>query len=231
MYDKREVISKEFILTFVFLTLIFFGYNVFLGCANKPKIETPKKEAEVVKEIGTIPSLVEIPLPWEKNHPERTEWTKTLYTLIDQKFASLEKVKDMGQFCPKYYSLRDDQKKIAWALLFDSIVYYESGYNPKSSSVDVGSKSDKSTWSVGLFQISSTDSKNWKIPFSFSYEELKDPKNNMKLALEIFSKQLDRQNLIVVTKSLYWAVIGKPPYKYSKVPQIIKKMKVVDFCQ
>jgi|688.fasta_scaffold304915_2 hypothetical protein len=228
MYDQDIKITKSFVATFVVLSLSFFAFNVFVSCKSKD-IKPVPQPVEQMK--PNIPDLVQIPLPWEKNHPERIEWTTTLYSLIDQKFASLKKAKDMGQFCPKYYSLRDDQKKIAWALLFDSIVYYESGYNPKSSSVDVGSKSDKNTWSVGLFQISSTDSKNWKIPFSFSYEELKDPKNNMKLALEIFSKQLDRQNLIVVTKSLYWAVIGKPPYKYSKVPQIIKKMKVIDFCQ
>jgi hypothetical protein len=227
MHDQNIKLTKSFVATFVVLSLSFFAFNVFVSCKSKD-IKPVPQPVEQVK--PNIPDLVQVPLPWEKNHPERIEWTNTLYSLIDQKFASLEKAKDMGQFCPKYYSLRDDQKKIAWAVLFDSIVYYESGYNPKSSSVDVGSKSDKNTWSVGLFQISSTDSKNWKIPFSFSYEELKDPKNNMKLALEIFSKQLDRQNLIVVTKSLYWAVIGKPPYKYSKVPQIIKKMKVIDFC-
>jgi hypothetical protein len=228
MYDQNIKLTKSFVATFVFLSLSFFAFNVFVSCKSKD-IKPVPQPVEQVK--PNIPDLVQVPLPWEKNHPERTEWTNTLYSLIDQKFASLEKVKDMGQFCPKYYSLRDDQKKIAWALLFDSIIYYESGYNPKSSSVDVGSKNDKSTWSVGLFQISSTDSKNWKIPFSFSYEELKDPKNNMKLALEIFSKQLDRQNLIVVSKSLYWAVIGPKGYKYTKVPQIIKKMKVIDFCQ
>lgn len=229
MKQDELVMSQGFIYSFVVMSIVFFAYNVFLGCSSP---EVVKDKVEIVKPIvNPIPELVEVPLPWEKNHPERAVWTKALYSLIDQKFASLDKAKDMKQFCPKYESLRIDQKKIAWAVLFDSIVYYESGYNPKSSSVDVGRKSDKSTWSVGLFQISSIDSKNWKIPFTFTFEELLVPQNNMKLALEIFSRQLDKQELIVVNKSLYWAVIGPKNYKYTKVPQIIKKMQIVDACQ
>ena len=219
-------ITKSFVITFVVLSLSFFAFNVFVACKSKEIKPAPVEPAKPV-----VPPLVKVPLSWEKNHEERYVWSNLLFKKIDEKFSSLDKAKDLPLFCPKYLSLSEDKKKIVLAELWVWTAYFESGWNPKSASVDVGTKNNKDTWSAGLLQVSVVDQKNWNLKTGYSYNDLLQVGPNLELSLSILSKQIEKQGLIAVTKNLYWAVLGPKNYRYTKLDKIVAKTKQLEFCQ
>jgi len=232
MYYQREKMTARFVITFVFLSLSFFAFNVFVACESKPVNQPPIAPVVPVKPVTPIiPPLVKVPLSWEKNHEERYVWSDALYKKIDEKFESIDKAKDLPLFCPKYSSLTVDKKKIALAELWVWVAYYESGWNPKSTSVDVGTKNDPSSHSDGLWQVSANDQRNWKIPTKYTHKDLLTVNPNIDLSLNILSLQIEKQGLIAVPKNLYWAVLSpNRSYKYTKVDKIISKVKQLEFC-
>jgi hypothetical protein len=225
MSYQEITITKTFVVTFVVLSLSFFAFNVFVACGSKDVKPAP---VEPLKPI--VPPLVKVPLSWEKNHEERYVWSDALFKKIDEKFDSLNKAKDLPLFCPKYASLTDDKKKIVLAELWVWTAYYESGWNPKSSSVDVGTKNDPSSHSDGLWQVSANDQRNWKIPTKYTHKDLLTVNPNIDLSLNILSLQIEKQGLIAVTKNLYWAVLGPKNYRYTKLNKIQSKVKALEFC-
>jgi len=159
-------------------------------------------------------------LSWEKGHPERASWTKVLTDEIAfggaiDVFAQAE---DVEFFVPNFRVLTKREKIKAIAELFVATAYYESAWNPRSQSVDVGTASNKDTWSVGLFQMSVVDQKNYGLSFGFSFDDLITAAPNIKLALSVMKQQIMRKGKIVVDKGPYWAVLYRG--KYSKVDEI-----------
>lgn len=166
---------------------------------------------------------LDVSLAWETNKTNRTSWTKTLMNYVDTYWDSLRRANDMSFFCPQYEFLSYDQQKIVWGELWVAVAYYESSYNPSSASVDVGTTSDKDTWSVGLWQMSVVDQKSYKLNFGLKYDDLLTVDGNAKLSLAVMAKQIDKRGLIIVPTSPYWAVLYRG--KYDKTEKIATKVK------
>lgn len=234
MEPQELKITKSFVVTFVVLSLSFFAFNVFVACKSKEIKPAPVAPVEPAKPVVENPAP-KIPLRWETNHPERYEWSYELFKNIDEQFISLNKAKDLPKFCSKYDSLTIEKKKLLLASIFVELAYYESGFNPKSSSVDVGTKGNKRSWSCGLYQLSSLDSDNWKFPFTYSYDELLTPLKNIHMAVYLMARQIDKRGLIAlksVSEGLYWAVLSSDKnYRYTKLDKIVAKTKQLEFCQ
>lgn len=195
------------------------------SCATKV-VTPPDQNVEPV-------SGERIVLSWENTtdpHPERKPWSDHLTKLVDADMSIYDSAKDIEFFCPKFKSL-DDQRKIkAVSEMWVATAYYESGYNPNSQSVDVGTKSDRNTWSIGLLQMSQVDQSSYKLPFGFSFDDLLQPENNLTLGLAVMKKQIQRRGLIVVPTSPYWAVLYRG--KYSKVDEISARVVAkTGFCK
>lgn len=173
-------------------------------------------------------------LAWESvTHPERKNWSVNLMEIVGERFDSLDKARDVDQFCTKYHSLSRDQKINVWAQIFAVTTYYECSWNPKSYSVDVGTADDPETWSVGLLQLSVVDQKNYKFSFGYSFLDLQDPIKNLHLGVAIMEKQIQRRGVILIPKGspgLYWAVLH-PGGKHDKSLAIKKKVQALSFCQ
>jgi hypothetical protein len=169
-----------------------------------------------------------IPLYWENTteaHPERKAWSDELITLFDKDFETFSKGRDITEFCPKFHSLSRDLKLKAFGEFMVAMAYYESGFNPKSSSVDVGTVSNRNSYSDGLYQLSGTDNSAKK--FNCDYKCLQDPVMNIKVAMEQLRKQLDLRGKFYLDNSdsmRYWAV-ALVKNKYSKIPQINERVK------
>jgi hypothetical protein len=154
-----------------------------------------------------------------------------LTDLIAKDFAVFDAAKDVKGFCPNYASLSKEQKIAAIAEFWVAVAYRESGYNPKSMSVDVGTKSDKDSWSVGLYQMSGNDSAAKK--FSCNWECLQDPQMNIKVSMEQLRKQVAGTGLFMVpndSKYRYWSTttVGN---KYSKISELKASVhKYASFC-
>lgn len=187
------------------------------GCAQLPQTST----VEPVKSYS---------LAWDTK-PERKEWTKVLMNEVESKWANLSKATDMKTVCAKYDSLSTPQKKKAFGEFWVAVSTYESSWNPKSASVDVGTQSNKDTWSVGLYQMSVVDQKNYGFKFGYDYAALQTAGPNIKLAMAILEKQIIKQSKVFVTSGVYWAVI-KPGGKYEKIASIKRDvLKQVPACQ
>lgn len=127
-------------------------------------------------------------------------------------YWSYDDAKDVEFFYPKWKSASRETKMRAMAEMWISIAIHESGWNPKSASVDVGSKDDKGSWSIGLLQMSVNDQPNYGFKFGYTYEDLLTPGPNFHLALAIMQRQIKKYGVIRITKGnpdIYWATIYK----------------------
>lgn len=182
----------------------------------------------------TMPLREMPPLSWEKNHPERKIWSEYVYKMLGTTlWNTFDSADDVKRICPKYEDLSLEYRKHVIAEFWSQIALYESSWNPKSASVDVGSQSQKDTWSIGLFQISVVDQKNLGITLGYSYDDLLIPFHNIDLAFKIMERQIQKTHLYILpntNKNRYWAVI-LDGNKYSQVSQILSKTNAIPGCK
>lgn len=177
-----------------------------------------------------VPATDRIPLYWENTtepHPERKPWSDALIGYIDDDFEVYDKATDTAKWCPKYKTLSYRDKLKAWGELYVALAYYESSFNPRSASVDVGKQTVKDTWSAGLFQVSVVDQPWAGGGTKYSYNELLTPLPNIHLATILMRRQMKNTGLVFLrnsSKFRYWAV-ALQGNRYSKIPQIIERVK------
>lgn len=212
--------------------------NVVQSPGDLPLTETPPavvSPAEPQQPVTTPPAAIYQPLPltWESvSHPERLSWSSGLRQIVSAYLPILDKAKDISLFCPNYSALSSDQKNNLWADLFAATSYYESAYDPKSNSVDVGSQNDPNSWSVGLLQLSVVDQESYNLPFGFSFSDLQDPIKNLQLGVAIMSAQVKKYGTVLInvgSPGLYWATLH-PGGKYDESSAIEAKTKSLSFC-
>jgi hypothetical protein len=199
-----------------------------------------KAVGQVLKGAEAVPLATPPPriaLYWENTtapHTERMVWSDAVIAAFKADLPTFAGAKDITVFCPKFGVLSEDQKLKALGEFWVAVAYYESGFNPKSASVDVGTKDNKDTWSVGLYQMSVTDQKNYGFPFGFDYDDLQTPLPNIKLALAVLKKQVASKGLLAIPapqKGVYWAVL-RPGGKFDKSAKIAERVKkYASFCQ
>lgn len=181
----------------------------------------------VQKPIEPLPDG-RIALSWETK-AERREWSDHLTRLIYDNLSYYQKAEDVTWFCPRFKEMNERQQIRAIGEWWISLFYFESSWNPKSQSVDVGTSSDRNTWSIGLGQISVVDQKSFGLKTNYTFDELITPIPNMNLSHAIMLRQLARRNKLRLKNSdslRYWAVVLEGN-KYDKSEQIRKRMKEV----
>lgn len=194
--------------------LALFVYIV--GCTpiEPVPVYTPEKPREEIK------------LSWD-NTTTRAGWTKDLMSFIEPSLDTLDLATDVTQFCPKYPGLDKQARLKAWGEFFVALARFESSWNPKSASVDVGAKDKRDTWSIGLYQVSVVDQRWSGGGTKYTYEQLLTPKPNMDLALQLVTRWLKREPKIFLpnsSKNRYFAV-ALQGNRFSKIPQIIDYVK------
>jgi hypothetical protein len=172
-------------------------------------------------------------LAWESSsHPERLEWSTSLYGIVNEHFAALDKAKDISNFCPSYSSLSKDQKINLWAELFASDAYYESSWDPTEYSVDVGTQNDKDTWSVGLLQMSVIDQQSYNLSLGYDFADLQTADKNLELGVTIMALQVAKYGTVLIdvgSPGLYWSTLH-PGGEYDQSAAIEKTTKSLNFC-
>lgn len=159
-------------------------------------------------------------------------WAQYLRGVFALNLETFSKAVDITTIRPDFFSLTREEKIEVLVTFVRGMCYYESGFNPNSSSVDVGTPKDKDTHSVGLLQMSVVDQANYGFKFGYSYDDLKDPIKNLKLAMAILQRQVERKGRIILRKGVdtgvYWAVIYIGG-KYDKSKDIIAGVKALKF--
>lgn len=155
------------------------------------------------------------------------EWQVQTKTLLIGQLDTLSLAQDVYRLCPHYNELTYYEKIEVWADLFKWLAYYESAWNPRSTSVDVGEKNDKDTWSIGLLQVSVIDQKNLGLDCGFDYDSLLMPIPNITLGIAIMANQVKKRGKIFIPKGeagnpgVYWATLH-PGGKYDKTEEIVR---------
>ena len=199
------------ILIAILLGIVLIGAT---GCQTAPPlIDKPEAQARVA-------------LSWETK-PERIAWSDSLMSRMDTDWALFDSAKDIGKFCPKYGSLPKQSRMKAWGEIWVGLAYYESSWNPKSASVDVGDPKKQDTYSIGLYQVSVVDQPWAGGGTKYSYDELLTPLANIHLATVLMRRQLKNTQTIVLdnsSKLRYWAILLSGN-RYQKINEIITRVK------
>lgn len=146
----------------------------------------------------------------KKSYSWDSLWSAFVKMKVSPHLSYFDDIQDIKDLHPKWHDLSKETKLDLIAALFKWIAFYESGWNPRSEAIDVGSKSDRDTWSVGLMQVSVCDQKNYKVFLDLEYDDLLKPLPNLELAIAIFLKQIKEKKKICIPKpepGVYWAVI------------------------
>jgi hypothetical protein len=183
------------------------------GCQSIPTNTTPPK-AVVQPQPTPTPSTSRIALWWENTtepHPERAAWSDYMTGVIRQNLAGYGAATDITRICPKWETVSDDVKVKAIGNFWVSVALYESSFDPNSQDVDVGTQSDKNSWSIGLWQMSQVDQKNYGLSFNYTFDQLLTPSANFDLANAVMLKQIKNHGKIVLKKGadkgVYWATV------------------------
>lgn len=180
-----------------------------------------------------------IKLSWEST-PSRSAWSKTLMEIINQEWGRIEQASDMNIFCPKYYGLSEETKKIAFAEVIVWTSFYESTWNQiawmTESSMGIDAITKRQVRSEGLMQMSYQDTQwakycefDWSLDKYLDENDYKktifDPHKNLKCAVQVMSRQIARTKKIVLPRGHYWAVLRDPTLgRYSKVYEISSRV-------
>lgn len=178
---------------------------IWVSCVTKPVAQAPvaapvASEAEDVQKTSTPILPYRFILIWEKGHPERASWTQALAAEVEKQLPAFDAASDRKDFCPNYDRLDHADRIQMWSTMIVWDAYYESGWNPKSTTVDVGRQNDRDTWSVGLLQMSVVDQRNYNLSLGYGFADLEDPVKNVKLALPIMGSLVRK----------YGVILGKP---------------------
>lgn len=181
----------------------------------------------------TTSGKIQASLSWEVGYPERKAWSDSLFSLISNgdTFNALCLAQDIKEIRPDFSSLTKDQKATVLCELVSAMSKFESSWNPASYSVDVGSKDNRDTWSVGLMQMSVVDQTNYGFNLGYDFQDLQLPVPNLKLAVLILAKQVQKHGLLMIPNGesgLYWAVLH-PGGKYDQSKNIIAMVQNIKF--
>lgn len=192
----------------------------------KNLFSSPKKDSAPVSTTPTKPVTPPPVKGWQ------IAWAQYLRGVFALNLETFSKAVDITTIRPDFFSLTREEKVEVLVTFVRGMCYYESGFKPNSSSVDVGTPKDKDTHSVGLLQMSVVDQANYGFKFGYNYDDLKDPIKNLKLAMAILQRQVERKGRIILRKGVdtgvYWAVIYIGG-KYDKSKEIIAGVKALKF--
>lgn len=198
-----------------------FAYSFTLVACQSFQAPLPKSETPPIVQAPTPftveqpekPKTIYLGLSWENTtapHPERAPWSSFMSELIDRQLPIYEMATDLKEFCPKYYFLDHEHQIKAIGEMWVAVAYHESGYNPKSQSVDVGTKSNRDTWSIGLFQMSVVDQPNYGIKLGYDFDDLLEAQFNFDLAQSVMINRIKKYKMLQlkIGSGAYWSTLA-----------------------
>lgn len=123
-------------------------------------------------------------LSWETSL-ERKAWSDFLIDQILAHWSIISSAKDIREIIPDFDSLSKEQSAVLFAELMVCVAYYESSWRPAIAAKDVNGRSERKYLATGLFQMNEIDQKTYKTDTEYTHEELKNPLNNIEVAIKI----------------------------------------------
>jgi|GEM_PF-5651533 len=144
------------------------------------------------------------------NVPEGKYWTSLVMASVRKNLSSLERARDLNDWCPGYWEASDHHRDVCWLRLLGGLVKFESSFKP-----DDKFKEPSGNWSVGLMALSPKECKNYE-----TIGLLQQPLLNLSCGIGKFADLIERDGYIAGTgknmgAAAYWSTL-RAPYKQLK---------------
>jgi hypothetical protein len=178
------------------------------------------------------------------------EWDAEIEMALPKGLLSPHITSNVKEFCPRFASMRDADKRAYWAYFFQALAGAEAGLDPTSNvqhtETEVAVKdavSQRMVRSEGLLQLTYQDADRYGCDFDWEKDKHLDehdpaktilqPRNNLLCGVKILEFQLLQQKKPLLSKTSYWSPLrpGWPGFRgflkqMANVPQACGRARV-----
>ena len=171
----------------------------------------------------------------------RPEWDATIEKALPAEFVSPKMGHKVAQFCPRFGSISEADRRAFWAYFLQALAGAEAGLNatadvqhtdPQVAVVD--GVSHRMVRAQGLLQLTYEDSRRYGCDFDWKADKhlpphdprktILQPENNLLCGVSILENQLIDQKKALMTVSSYWSTL-RPGWPGNRV--FVQQMKNV----
>ena len=237
-------VSRTFrIATCLLATGLASGLVAFRSDPTPPLSASVSEPAPVGPELKPAPST---PIAEEKavlgdDDTWRPEWDATIEKALPDELVSPRMSSKVAQFCPRFGSISEPDRRAFWAYFFQALAGAEAGLNAtadvqhtEAQVAVVDGVSHRMVRAAGLLQLTYEDSRRYGCDFDWSADKhlpphdprktILQPDNNLLCGVSILGNQLIDQKKPLMSVSSYWSTL-RPGWPGSKV--FLKQMRNV----
>ena len=160
------------------------------------------------------------------------EWDKIVELALPPEMLSHQVPRDVRRFCPRFYEMKEEDKRAFWAYFFQALAGAEAGLSPttnvRHTEPEVAVKDDvtkRMVRSEGLLQLTYMDAKRYGCDFDWEADRklaehdpaktILQPENNLKCGILILDNQLIALKRPLLSRFSYWSTLqpGGPSYR------------------
>ena len=159
------------------------------------------------------------------------EWDKIVELALPPALLSAQVPHDVRRFCPRFYTMAEDDKRAFWAYFFQALAGAEAGLEPtvqaKHTQPEMEVKdevSGRAGHTSGLLQLTYEDQKRYgcdfdwdadkKLPVKDPSRTILQPKNNLECGVKILDHQLIEKHKPLLWPSGYWSTLRPGTMSY-----------------
>ena len=152
------------------------------------------------------------------------EWDATIEKALPAGLLVPKVASDVRQFCPRFGTMKDVDRRQFWAYFFQALSGAEAGLKATSNVQHtepqvavVDGVSHRMVRSEGLLQLTYEDAKRYGCDFDWNSDKrlrehdpdktILQPENNLLCGVNILENQLVIQHRPLITKSSYWSTL------------------------
>lgn len=159
-------------------------------------------------------------------------WDKIVEDAIPASMLSSRVPHDVRNYCPRFYTMSDTDKRVFWAYFFQALAGAEAGLNPTSRvrhtepEVAVIDKvTHRAVRSEGLLQLTYEDADRYGCNFDWQHDKslppkdpvntILQPRNNLECGVKILENQIITQRRGLISTQSYWSPLhpGTVPHR------------------
>jgi hypothetical protein len=176
------------------------------------------------------------PADWDRK-PDGPEWTRFAHTAISELGSELlaSNPRDVGDYCPSYHRLNQDQRRAFWVYLLSRLARFESNQDPGVRYTESFDDSrGNPVISRGLLQISMESANGYGCGIEDAME-LHDPETNIRCGVRILNRWVAERDGVIAARTdggwrgaaRYWS----PFRNDTKRSQIASATAAQGYCQ
>jgi hypothetical protein len=160
------------------------------------------------------------------------EWDKIVELALPQEMMTREVPRDVRRFCPRFYEMKEEDKRAFWAYFFQALAGAEAGLKPETRVMHTDPEvavrdgvTKRTARQEGLLQLRYEDQERYGCDFDWDRDRqlapkdpaktILQPKNNLECGVKILDKQIIEQHKALLSPTGYWSTLrpGTVSYK------------------